>query len=70
MHPFYPKACKLQGGVLLALGRMAEAEKLLARAVEQSPDYAEAWCDLGTTRRWLNDPQVLLMSTECPLNVH
>ncbi|SLN50740.1 tetratricopeptide repeat protein [Roseisalinus antarcticus] len=35
------------GSANLRLGRLGQAEQLLRRAVEQEPDFAEAWNNLG-----------------------
>eukprot|EP00854_Cymbomonas_tetramitiformis_P012312 gene12312-14541_t len=55
LFPAYPAALKLHGGALLAQGRFQEAEQALAQATEMRVDFAEAWADLGTSRRWMGD---------------
>jgi tetratricopeptide (TPR) repeat protein len=46
-HGMTPEVLTGLGSANLGLGRLGQAEKLLRRAVEAAPDWAEAWNNLG-----------------------
>lgn len=45
----HPRARKLLGSALYALGDLASARDELTAALALQPDYADARCDLGTS---------------------
>lgn len=47
--PSHSRAHKLLGSCLLGLGELRSAKTALCRAVELSPHFADAYCDLGST---------------------
>jgi tetratricopeptide (TPR) repeat protein len=60
IQPAFPEALKLYGNLLLAKGDHQGAAEAYQKAVQFNPNYAEAWCNLGSlsserfkpTRTW------------------
>ncbi|MFV0515314.1 MAG: tetratricopeptide repeat protein [Jhaorihella sp.] len=46
-HGMTPEILTSLGSANLGLGRLGQAEKMLRRAVDEAPDWAEAWNNLG-----------------------